>query len=135
MQRWLVKTEPSSYSFQRLQEEGRTTWDGVKNPVALKHLARMRAGDRVVVYHTGAEKAAVGVARVTRGSYPDPAKADPRLVVVDLAAAEPLARPVPLAEIRAHAAFRDSPLLRVPRLSVMPLSAAQWAALAALARA
>jgi predicted RNA-binding protein with PUA-like domain len=134
MQRWLVKTEPSSYSFRRLQEEGRTTWDGVKNPVALKHLACMRTGDRVVVYHTGAEKAAVGFARVTKGSYPDPTKTDPRLVVVDLAAGEPLARPVRLAELRGQAAFRDSPLLRVPRLSVMPLSAVQWAALEALAR-
>ncbi len=135
MQRWLVKTEPGAYSFQRLQEERRTVWDGVRNALALKHLARMRLGDRVVIYHTGSEKAAVGIARVLKGPYTDPVEKDPRWLVVDLAAEHPLPRPVTLAEIKAETAFKDFALVRLPRLSVMPVSAAEWAALEALARA
>jgi predicted RNA-binding protein with PUA-like domain len=94
----------------------------------------MRRGDLVVVYHTGNEKAAVGIARVMRDPYPDPGRRDPRRLVVDLAAAEPLARPVTLAEIKASPRFTGFELVRLPRLSVMPVSAAHWAALAALAK-
>lgn len=134
MNRWLVKTEPSAYSFQQLLEEKRTVWDGVKNPLALKYLAQMRAGDRVIVYHTGSEKAAVGLARVTQGPYPDPAKNNPRMLVVDLAADRALPRPVTLAEIKAGSRFRGFELIRLPRLSVMPVRVAHWAALEAMSR-
>jgi predicted RNA-binding protein with PUA-like domain len=127
--RWLIKTEPSAYSFDRLRKERQTVWDGVKNPLALRHIAGMRRGDRVVVYHTGSEKAAVGTARVVRDPYPDPQRDDPKLLVVDLEAGPPLTRPVTLAELKAIAAFRGSDLVRLPRLSVMPLSDAQWEAL------
>jgi predicted RNA-binding protein with PUA-like domain len=132
--RWLLKTEPSVYSFQRLQEERQTVWDGVSNPLALKYLGQMRRGDQVIVYHTGDEKAAVGVARVVRGAYPDPAKKNPKLLVVNLAVDRLLPRPVTLAEIKANPRFAGFELVRLPRLSVMPVSAAHWAALEALAK-
>ena len=123
---WILKTEPSAYSHAYLTRDGSTVWDGVKNPVALRHLAAMRRGDEVMIYHTGNEKAAVGLATVTGEARPDPKKKDPKLLVVTLRADRPLARPVTLAEIKADAAFAGSPLVRIPRLSVMPLSAAQW---------
>ena len=129
---WILKTEPSTYSHADLVRDGTTVWDGVKNPVALRHLAAMQRGDPVMIYHTGAEKAAVGLASVTGEARPDPKKNDPKLVVVTLRADRPLARPVTLAEIKADAAFAGSPLVRVPRLSVIPASAAQWKRLLAL---
>jgi predicted RNA-binding protein with PUA-like domain len=132
---WLLKTEPSTYSYQDLEREGRATWDGVKNPVALKNLRAMKEGDAVLIYHTGDEKAVVGTALVARAAYPDPKAKDPRLVVVDLTPGGRLARPVTLAEIREIAAFADSPLLRQGRLSVVPLTKAQWNALARKAEA
>jgi predicted RNA-binding protein with PUA-like domain len=134
MNRWLVKTEPTSYSFHDLEGDGRTVWDGVKNPLALKHLAAMRRGDRVLVYHTGGEKAVVGTARVEAAAYPDPKLKDPKRLVVDLAAGKALPRPVALAEIKARPAFQGFELVRLPRLSVMPVSETQWAAIEALAR-
>lgn len=131
---WLVKTEPSAYSFADLQRDGETRWDGVVNPQALANLRAMEAGDRVLVYHSG-EKAAAGVAEVARSAYPDPAAADPRLVVVDLRAGAPLARPVSLEAMKAEPAFAGSPLLRQGRLSVVPLNQAQWRAVERLAGA
>jgi len=131
---WIVKTEPSAYSHADLVRDGTTVWDGVKNPVALKHIARMRPGDEVLVYHTGSEKAAVGFAKVIAAPTPDPRKRDPRLLVVKLRAGKALARPVTLAELKADRAFADSPLVRVPRLSVIPVTAAQWRRVLALAR-
>jgi predicted RNA-binding protein with PUA-like domain len=125
--RWLLKTEPSAYSWQQLERDERTTWDGVKNALALKHLSGMEKGDEAIVYHTGDEKAAIGVARVARGAYPDPKQHDPRLLVVDLVPLRALARPVSLAEMRANPKLAGFDLLRLPRLSVMPVSAAQWA--------
>ena len=130
---WIVKTEPSAYSHADLAHDRVTVWDGVKNPVALKHLAAMRRGDAVMIYHTGSEKAAVGLATVSGEARPDPKKKDPKLLVVTLAAGGPLPRPVTLAAIKADPAFAGSPLVRVPRLSVIPLSAAQWRRLLALA--
>ncbi len=124
---WLLKTEPGSYGYDDLEREGSTRWDGVTNPVALRNLREMKEGDRVVVYHTGDEKAAVGLAEVTRGGYADPKNA--RLVVVDIAARERLERPVPLAAMKASPEFGESPLVRQGRLSVVPLTAAQWKAL------
>ena len=130
---WILKTEPSTYSHADLVKDGTTVWDGVKNPVALRHLAAMQRGDQVMIYHTGNEKAAVGLASVTDEARPDPKKQDPKLVVVTLRADRPLARPVTLAEIKADPAFAGSPLVRVPRLSVIPVTAAQWRRLLALA--
>ena len=130
---WLVKTEPGTYSFSDLQKAGEAVWDGVSNPVALKHLRAMQTGDCVFIYHTGAEKQIVGIARVTRGAYPDPKAGDPKLVVVNLKALEPVARPVTLAEVKARPEFADFELVRQGRLSVMPVSAASWKLLRALA--
>lgn len=126
MATFLVKTEPSTYSFSRLQKDQRTVWDGVSNPVALRHLATVRKGDTVVVYHTGDEKQAVGLALAASDAYPDPKLKDPKRPVVDLAADRPLPRPVTLAEVKADALLKTSDLARLPRLSVMPLSQAQF---------
>jgi len=121
---WLLKTEPSTYSYADLEREGRAVWDGVTNPVALKNLRAMAAGDAAFIYHTGDEKAVVGTARVARAAYADPK--NPRLVVVDLEATGPLKTPVTLAEIKSMPVFAESPLVRQGRLSVVPLTAAQW---------
>jgi len=126
---WLLKTEPSTYSYADLEKAGKAVWDGVANPVALRNLRAMKAGDRAFVYHTGGEKAAVGIAEVTREAYPDPKAGDPRLVVVDLKPVARLARPVTLAELKALDAFAESPLVRQGRLSVVPLTAAQGKAI------
>lgn len=126
--RWLLKTEPSTYAYDDLERDRKGVWDGVANPVALKHLRAMAVGDECFVYHTGDQKRIVGIARVTKAAYPDPKQADARLVVVDLAAVSRIARPVTLAEIKASATFAGSDLVRLPRLSVMPFSTAQWAA-------
>jgi predicted RNA-binding protein with PUA-like domain len=126
MARFLVKTEPGTYSFADLQRDRRTVWDGVSNPVALKHLASIRRGDTVVVYHTGSEKRAVGLAVAASDAYPDPKLKDPRRPVVDLAADRPLAQPVTLAQVKADAVLRTTELARLPRLSVMPLTEAQF---------
>lgn len=124
---WLVKTEPGDYSFEDLRSEKETVWTGVKNPVAIKHLKSMKAGDRVIVYHTGDEKSAVGAATVISFEEDPKTAGEPR---VTLRAAKPLPRPVPLSEIRESSLFSDSPLVRIGRLSVVPLTAAQYAFLA-----
>jgi predicted RNA-binding protein with PUA-like domain len=125
-QRWLVKTEPSTYSFGQLQRDKVTVWDGVKNPLALKHLANIRKGDRIFIYHTGDEKAVVGTARATSDPYPDSRQRNPRFLVIDLAADRPLARPVTLAEIKQNAKLKRLDLVRLPRLSVMPVAGDEW---------
>lgn len=130
---WLLKTEPSTYSYQDLERERRTTWDGVSNPVALKNLRSMEKGDQVFIYHTGGEKAIVGIARVLKAAYPDPKRNDPKLVVVDLEAVRSVARAVTLAEVKGDKQFADFALTRIPRLSVMPVTPVQWKALLALA--
>ena len=132
-QRWLVKTEPSSYSFADLQRDRRTPWEGVANALALIHLRAMSRGDPVLVYHTGSEKAVVGLARVVRGPYPDPALGDPKRVVVDLKALRAATTPVPIAAIRGEKACKDLALLRIPRLSVMPVPDEAFDAISALA--
>jgi predicted RNA-binding protein with PUA-like domain len=131
---WLVKTEPGTYGYDDLEREGRAVWDGVSNPVALKNLRAMKVGDPVVVYHTGDERAAVGLAEVVREAYPDPKGKDARLVVVDLQAKGRLPEPVTLDTIKRLPEFADSPLVRQGRLSVVPLTAPQWKALAPRAR-
>jgi len=133
--RFLVKTEPSTYSFADLQRDRRTVWDGVSNPVALKHLATIRRGDTVVVYHTGDEKQAVGLAVAASDGYPDHKLKDPKRPVVDLAADRALPKPVSLAQVKADAVLKGTELARLPRLSVMPFSEAQFQRLLHLAGA
>lgn len=117
---WLVKTEPSDYAFEDLERDGGTVWDGVTNALAQRHLRAMAAGDEVFVYHTGEQKAVVGLARVAGATRPAPAA--PRAAVVDLAPLRRLARTVTLAEIKADPAFGDFALVRNSRLSVMPVA-------------
>jgi predicted RNA-binding protein with PUA-like domain len=128
---WVLKTEPSEYGFPDLVRDRRTRWEGVSNPVALKHLRSMLEGDDALIYHTGNEKALVGLARVASAPYPDPK--NPKLVVVDVEPVKPLARTVPLADIKAEPAFAQLGLVRVPRLSVVPVEPAQWKRLLAMA--
>jgi predicted RNA-binding protein with PUA-like domain len=128
---WVLKTEPSEYGFADLVRDRRTRWEGVSNPVALKHLRSMLEGDDALIYHTGNEKAVVGLARIVSAPYPDPQ--DSKLVVVDVAPVKPLPRAVSLAEIKAEPAFADLGLVRVPRLSVVPVEPAQWKRLLAMA--
>jgi predicted RNA-binding protein with PUA-like domain len=131
--RFLVKTEPSTYSFADLVRDRRTVWDGVSNPVALKHLATVRRGDTVVVYHTGDEKQAVGLAIAASDAYPDPKLGDPKRLVVDLAADRPLTEPVTLAQVKADAVLKANDLARLPRLSVIPFTEPQFQRLMKLA--
>jgi predicted RNA-binding protein with PUA-like domain len=128
---WLVKTEPSSYSFDDLLAERRTSWTGVKNPQAQLNLRAMRKGDRVAVYHTGGAKAVVGTALVAGGPMPDPTDPAGKRVAVELAPARPLPAPVTLATLRGVKAFAGSALLLQGRLSVVPLTSAQWKAIEA----
>jgi predicted RNA-binding protein with PUA-like domain len=132
---WLLKTEPGAYSYDDLERDGRTVWDGISNPAALKNLRQMRVGDRVFIYHTGGTKAVVGVARVVREAYPDPEAADPKRAVVDIEREARLERPVSLAELKSLASFSGSPLVRQGRLSVVPLSKTQWQAIEKRGRA
>jgi predicted RNA-binding protein with PUA-like domain len=118
---YLLKTEPSVYSFADLQRDKTTTWDGVSNPVALKHLRAMKAGDQLVIYHTGDDKSAVGTASVVSVEASDPKNPQVKLKV-----GKKLAKPVTLAEVKANKLFADSPLVRQGRLSVVPLAAAQY---------
>lgn len=119
---WLLKTEPSSYSWDDLVQDRRAVWDGVKNPLALKYLRSAKKGDAVLVYHTGDEKAVVGLAELASDPYPDPKKKDEKLVVVDLVPRLPLGRPVTLASMKANPRLAGFDLLRLPRLSVIPVS-------------
>ncbi len=130
---WLLKTEPSVYSFADLVREGRTVWDGVENTVALKHLRAIRQGDVALIYHTGDERQAVGLAQIVSDPYPDPKQHDPRLVVVDVVPLQPLNRPVTLAAIKADPFFADFALVRQGRLSVVPVTLTQWERLLAMA--
>jgi predicted RNA-binding protein with PUA-like domain len=132
--RWLFKTEPSAYSFQQLQNDRKTVWDGVKNNLALKNLKDIKEGDEILIYHTGDEKAVVGVARALSGAYPDPSKKDPKLLVVDIEAVKALARPVMLAEVKGHSKLKNFDLARLPRLSIMKVSDEQWKSIEEMAR-
>jgi len=134
MATFLFKTEPGDFSYEDLVREKRTVWQGVKNPVALKHLRTVAVGDTVLVYHTGNVKAVVGVAKAVSKPYPDPALDDAQRTVVYIAPVRALERPVALAEFRADPVLASTELVRLPRLSVMPLSAAQLARVEQLAR-
>ncbi len=131
--KWLLKSDPDHYSFADLERDGQTVWDGISNNLALKNLRNFRRGDAAIIYHTGEERAAVGLAEVASDPYPDPKQKDARLVVIDLRAKGKLARPVTLDEIKKTAALKDFDLVRLPRLSVMPVSEAQWNSLLAMA--
>jgi predicted RNA-binding protein with PUA-like domain len=123
---YLMKEEPSNFSYDAFVKDGGTTWTGVKNPVAQRHLRGIKKGDLVFYYHTGDEKAIVGIARATSDAYPDPADKTGKAHVVDLAPVKKLKRPVTLAEIKADKRFKDWELTYIPRLSVMPVTEAQW---------
>ena len=135
MNSWLFKEEPANYSFDALKKDGRTTWSGVKNPLAQKHLRGVRKGDRIFYYHTGNEKAVVGIARAATDAYPDPADKAGKAHVVDVVPVKRLARPVTLAVIKADRRFASFPLTRLPRLSVMPVSDEEWERIVELSEA
>jgi len=131
---WLFKEEPSHYSFDTFAKDKGTVWSGVKNPVAQRHLHAVKKGDRVFYYHTGDEKAIVGIAKATSNAYPDPQDASGKFAVVDIAPVGKLKRPVTLKEIKADRAFKEFPLVRISRLSVMPVTEAEWERIEGLSR-
>ncbi|HEY2584175.1 MAG TPA: EVE domain-containing protein [Tepidisphaeraceae bacterium] len=135
MARWLLKTEPDCYAWDNLVRDKRTVWDGVSNALALKHIRTMKKGDAAIVYHTGDERAAVGIAEVASDPYPDPKEGDDKLVVIDLKPKKKLARPVTLNDMKADKAFAGWDLLRIGRLSVVPVPDAMWDHLLELAEA
>ncbi len=130
---WILKTDADTYPFDQLERERRTVWDGVTNALALKHIRGMKKGDRAFIYHSGDEKALVGLARIASDPYPDPKGNDPKLAVVDVEAGDRLPRPVTLAVIKADPAFADLGLVRMSRLSVIPVPAEQWRRLLGMA--
>ena len=131
---WLFKEEPTHYSYDDLAKDRKTSWSGVKNPLAQKHLRSVKKGDLVFYYHTGDEKAIVGVMKATGDAYPDPADRSGKLYAVDVAPVEKLGRAVTLAEIKADGRFAEFPLTRISRLSVMPVNVAEWKAIEGLSR-
>ena len=123
---WLLKTEPSDYAYADLEADRETLWDGVGNNLALKHLRQIRRGDQALIYHTGGERVVVGIAEVTSDPFPDPERDDPRLVVVEVKPKRKLAKPIPLADIKSDPELKDFDLVRLPRLSVMPVTETVW---------
>ena len=123
---WLVKEEPTNYNFETLIKEGRTAWTGVKNPLAQKHLRSIHRGDKVFFYHTGTEKAVVGVARALSDAYQDPKAKTGKLAAFDLGPVKRLRKPVTLAAVKSDGRFSTFPLVRLSRLSVMPVTDAEW---------
>jgi predicted RNA-binding protein with PUA-like domain len=130
---WILKTDTDTYPFDQLVRERRAVWDGVTNALALKHIRSMRKGDRAFIYHSGDEKALVGLAQIVSDPYTDPKGDDPRLAVVDIEAGERLPRPVPLSAVKADPAFAELGLVRMSRLSVIPVPAADWKRLLGMA--
>ncbi len=123
---WLFKEEPANYSFEDLLRDGRTSWTGVRNPVAQKHLRSVEKGDRIFFYHTGNEKAVIGVAKAAAAAYQDPADLTGKLYAVDVLPVRKLGRPVTLAAVKADTFFASFALTRIPRLSVMPVTDDEW---------
>ena len=132
---WILKTDADTYAFDQLVRDRRTVWDGVSNALALRHIRSMAKGDQVFIYHSGDDKALVGLARVVSDPYLDPKAKDPKLYVVEVEAGDQLARPVTLAEVKADPAFADLGLVRMSRLSVIPVPAGQWKRLLEMSRA
>ena len=126
MPRWLFKQEPGCYSYADLERDGGTLWDGVANPLALRHLRQVRRGDRILFYHTGKEKAVVGEMVAAADAGPDPKQNKGKAVVLEVQAVRRLPYPVPLARIKEEPVLADWDLVRLPRLSVLPVSAVQW---------
>jgi len=126
MSNWLFKEEPTHYSYDDLVRDGRTSWTGVRNALAQKHLRSVKKGDRIFFYHTGDEKAIVGIAKAADAAYPDPADKSGKLYAVDVVPVEKLKSAVTLASVKADKAFADFPLTRMPRLSVMPVPDETW---------
>jgi len=126
MAKWLLKTEPDCYSWDDLVRDKKTTWDGITNALALKHLRSMKKGDLALIYHTGNEKQAVGIAEVTSNAYRNPTEADERLAVIDLKPKSKLKAPVTLDTIKSDPSFKGWDLLRISRLSVVPVPDAMW---------
>lgn len=130
---WLLKSEPNCYNYDQLEQDQRTVWDGVTNNGALIHIRAMRKGDKALIYHSGGVRAAIGVAEVLTDPYADPALDNAKLVVVDVAPVRRLPRQVTLDEMKAEPSFEGSTMLRQGRLSIVPLTEAQWASIMALA--
>ena len=130
---WILKTDADSYPFDQFAREHRAVWDGVSNALALRHIRSMRKGDHAFIYHSGDEKALVGLARIDSDPYPDPKADDPKLTVVDVEAGDRLPRPVSLAEIKADPSFAELGLVRMSRLSVVPVRPDQWKRLLGMA--
>lgn len=126
---WLVKQEPSTYSYDKLEKEKKTVWDGVHNNLALKHIRLMKKGDQALFYHTSDEKRAIGIIEITKDPYPNPKEDDKRFVVVDVKPVARLKRPVTLDEIKKDSIFKNWDLLRISRLSVMPVPQKLWDAI------
>ena len=131
---WLLKTEPTVYSYEDLERDRQTMWDGVTNNQALQNIRKMEKGDIAIIYHTGDERTAIGLADVVRGNYVNPEHDDPKLAVCDVRAKQRLPRPVTLAECKAHPDLQDWLLVRSSRLSVVPLNAQQWKIFRSLAQ-
>ena len=123
---WLVKEEPTHYSFDDLVRDGRTVWSGVRNPLAQKHLRSMRKGDRIFFYHTGDVKAIVGIAKAASAPYPDPGDSAEKMHAIDVVPVRKLKSPVTLAAVKADKSFSSFPLVRMSRLSVMPVTDLEW---------
>jgi predicted RNA-binding protein with PUA-like domain len=123
---WLFKEEPTHYSFDDLVKDGKAVWSGVKNPLAQKHLHAVKKGDRIFYYHTGDEKAVVAIAKALGNAYADPDDKNGKQAVVDVGPVKKLPRPVTLAEIKSDRAFSSFPLVRISRLSVMPVTDDEW---------
>jgi predicted RNA-binding protein with PUA-like domain len=123
---WLFKEEPTHYNFDELVKDKKTVWSGVKNPLAQKHLRSVKRGDRIFYYHTGDEKAVVGIAKAAGDAYADPNDKTGKASVVDVEPVKKLPQPVTLAAIKADAAFKTFALVRISRLSVMPVTDDEW---------
>jgi predicted RNA-binding protein with PUA-like domain len=132
--RWLFKTEPSVYSYQQLVKDKQTMWDGVGNNLALKHLKDIKKGELIFIYHTGDEKAAVGVAKALGGAYPDPSKDNSRMLVVDIEPVRALPKAVTLAQVKAHPKLKNFDLVKNSRLSIMKLTDEQWEIMEGMAK-
>ncbi|MCC7351482.1 MAG: EVE domain-containing protein [Phycisphaerales bacterium] len=131
---WLLKTEPDCYAWSDLERDRRTTWDGVGNALALKNIRAMKKGDLALFYHTGTQRAAVGVVEILSDPHPDPKQDDPKLAVVKVGLKKKLARAIELSEFRADPAFEGWDLLRISRLSVVAVPPAMWKRIQVLAK-
>ncbi|MEA5512944.1 EVE domain-containing protein [Nodularia sp. UHCC 0506] len=129
---WLLKTEPKNYSYFNLEQDGSTVWDGVNNALALKHIRNMLIGDLALIYHTGSERQIIGIAEVVSHPYADPTLNDAKRVVVDIKALRRVSIPLTLAQIKQNGEFTEFDLLRLPRLSVVPVSESNWQRLISL---